>query len=279
MLPSVVKSGTLIGRVCLTARVETGLPDAAVIAGTTDGIAGLIASGASLPADANTTLGTTLVWKVLSTKKPMASDSAIYTHLHPAGLWAPGAASNTGPGSVRPPNGLFPSEELDKAALEHLPSEVYCYPISGQGERFPFVNNSAQGFVVGVCTDEMSWYAAQLQAIAFVERWGYEVLEKCGVSIGPAIFSTGRAASSGGFSRLRASVLKRTVLRSAHPDAAFGAAVLAASAVYYGGNLSEAIRSMTHISDTYTPTSVNAESFDRAYGRFREECCYRGYGR
>jgi sugar (pentulose or hexulose) kinase len=277
LLPRVVKSGTVIGRVCSTARAETGFSDAAVVAGTTDGLGGLIASGASAHADANTTLGTTLVWKVLAEKKPIAVSSAIYSHRHPAGFWAPGAASNTGPGSMRPADGLSPSEELDKAAFERLPSEIYCYPLSGRGERFPFLSSSARQFVTGTCRDEMDWYAAQLQAVAFIERWGYEAMEQSGVPIGRIVFSTGRAATSKGFSRVRAAVMKRTVLRSAHSNAAFGAAILAASAVHYGGNLADAIHEMTEIVARHVPDLSLAEKFDEAYHKFRNECSRRGY--
>lgn len=278
LLPVVVRSGDMVGRVCQTAAADTGLPPAAVIAGATDGIASLVASGAACLEDANTTLGTTLVWKVLTNRKPTLGAGAIYSHLHPAGFWAPGAASNTGPGSLQTPDGVSPSESLDSAALKHLPSNVFCYLISGKGERFPFVNSHARGFVASEPANQMEWYAAQIQAISFVERWGYEVLEESGVPVGPRIFSTGKAASSSAFCQMRASVLKRTILRCLHPDAAFGAAVLAASAIHYGGNIAEAIRSMTHVAVSYTPNPEIEWHFERAYTRFRDECRQRGYG-
>lgn len=277
MLPRIVRSGELVGRVCVEGSAETGLPEVPVIAGATDGIAGLIASGAASSGDANTTLGTTLVWKVLSDRKPASITRNIYCHLHPSGLWAPGAASNTGPGSISLPGGVRPSEELDVAALNYLPSRIFCYPISGMGERFPFLNSETRGFMTSEPANMSEGYAAQLQAIAFVERWGYEVLEQSGVWVGATVYSTGGAASSKTLSRLRASALNRRVVRCSDSNAAFGAAILAASAVYYGGQLSEAIRSMTHLAQTNLPESDLGSRLNDAYGRFQEECRRRGY--
>jgi sugar (pentulose or hexulose) kinase len=66
MLPKVVAPGDQVGVVSALASAETGLNfGVPVLAGASDGLASLIGSGASEPGDANTTLGTTLVWKVL----------------------------------------------------------------------------------------------------------------------------------------------------------------------------------------------------------------------
>jgi xylulokinase len=278
LLPCVVPCGQVLGRLCSTAIVETGFPGVPVVAGTTDGMAGLIASGATSAGDANTTLGTTLVWKVLSREKPTGGQTNIYSHLHPSGLWAPGAASNAGPGSLQLPNGIAsPCEDLDREAIQHLPSSQFCYPISGRGERFPFVNSNAHAFRTGAAANEAEWYASQLQAIAFVERWGFEVLLQSGVDVGATVFSTGGAASSDSFSKLRASVLKRIVIRCADSNAAFGAAVLGASALHYGGDVPEAIRRMTHHSACHVPDPEMQNAFDDVYGEFRQECQGRGY--
>jgi sugar (pentulose or hexulose) kinase len=277
LLPEVVRSGELIGNVCPDACAESGLPNVPVVAGMTDGMAGLIASGASASGDANTTLGTTIVWKVLSTEKPSSSHSTIYSHLHPAGFWVPGAASNTGPGSLRPLGEVASGTEQDEAALKYLPPRIFCYPLSGKGERFPFPDTEMRAFATAEPSDGREWHATQLQAIAFVERRGYEVLEKCGVSIGPTVYSTGGAAVSKGLSRLRSSVLHRQISRCAEPSAAFGAAILAAANLHYGGNLSEAIRNMTHVAETHIPEPALEDRLDDAYEGFRNELRRRGY--
>jgi xylulokinase len=276
-LPVVRRPGEPIGQVSSMAAAQTGLPPRTpVLAGATDGMASVIASGASRPGDANTTLGTTLVWKVLHDKKP-AARSGIYSHLHPGGLWVPGAASNTGLGSIRRAGGAASIEEMDRLAAHYFPTSVVCYMLPGVGERFPFVHSNAESFVEGAPRDSGESYAAQLQSIAFVERWGYEILEGCAVKLGDRIFSTGAAAKSPVLSQLRANVLGKTVLQPRYPAAAFGAAILAATGAVFAGNIFQAIQSMSSILESYPPSAHRVPAFDSVYRSFREACARRGY--
>jgi sugar (pentulose or hexulose) kinase len=121
------------------------------------------------------------------------------------------------------------------------------------------------------------WYAAQLQSLGFVERWGYETLEKCGVPIGNVIFSSGEAAKSRVLLTLRSNILGRTVVRTSHPTAAFGAAVLAASSVAFGGDVCAATQAMTMLEETFTPSGTFVREFDEIYRAFRAACARRGY--
>jgi xylulokinase len=276
-LPVVHRPAEQIGQVSSVAAAETGLPvRTPVLAGATDGMASVIASGASRPGDANTTLGTTLVWKVLHAGKP-AARSGIYFHLHPGGLWVPGAASNTGLGSVKTAGGTASLREMDRLAANYFPTPVLCYMLPGQGERFPFANPRAESFVEGNPRDAGESYAAQLQSIGFVERWGYEILEECGVKVGDRVFSTGAAAKSPVLSQLRANILGRTVVQSRYSTAAFGAAILAATDTVFSGNIFDAIQSMTSILESRDPAGDLVPAFDEIYRSFREACARRGY--
>jgi sugar (pentulose or hexulose) kinase len=277
MLPRVVRPGTPVGTTSKPAGEETGLPPGTrVIAGATDGIASLIASGVCEPGGANTTLGTTLVWKVLSETKPRLT-AGMYCHRHPCGLWAPGAASNSGPGSLRSEGASDAPAERDRRAAGHLPTSSLCYLLRSKGERFPFLNPEAATFFESKTTSPAESYAAQLQSLAFVERWGYERLEECGVAVGEQVFSTGSAASSPALSQLRADVLKREVHRCRYPTAAFGAAILAAAESLFGGDLKSAMRRMTRVSESYRQRPEAARAFDEIYARFRAACARRGY--
>ena len=249
-----------------------------VLAGATDGMASVIASGASVSGDANTTLGTTLVWKVLHNGKP-ALHGGVYLHLHPGGLWVPGAASNTGLGSIRRPDTLPENSpaDMDRRAASYLPTPLVCYMLSGEGERFPFAHPKATSFVVGSPRDAAESYAAQLQSMAFVERWGYEILESCGVEVGDRVFSTGAAARSPVLSHLRANVLGKTILLPRYPTAAFGAAILAATGTVFAGDVVRAIQSMSAILETCSPSAELVPAFDAIYNSFRDACSRRGY--
>ena len=101
MFPKVVAPGDKVGTVSVHASQATGLKlGLPVLAAASDGLASLVGSGASEPGDANTTLGTTLVWKVLTASKPQLG-TGMYCHYLPNNLWVPGAASNTGPLSTK----------------------------------------------------------------------------------------------------------------------------------------------------------------------------------
>ena len=247
------------------------------MAGATDGIASLIASGACQPGDANTTLGTTIVWKALATNRPRIT-GGIYCHLHPSGLWAPGAASNTGMGSLRVRQPGVSAAEMDQLAAAHLPSPIVCYLLAGRGERFPFLNAQAETFLEGDTHEPAEQHAAELQSIGFAERWGYEVLAGCGVEVGEKVFSTGAAAASGVLSQLRSDILKRVVVRAQHATAAFGAAILAASGTIYAGDVTGTIQTMTKFAESFQPSPTAAKRYDEIYAQFRQACTRRGYG-
>ncbi len=276
LLPSVVEPGSQIGCVAARSAAETGLPAGIkILAGLTDGMASLVASGAHAPGNANTTLGTTMVWKALTADKPVEVHG-IYCHRHPAGYWAPGAASNSGPGAMRT-TGNLADAEIQRLAQAHLPSGVSCYLLSGVGERFPFRSSSARTFFEPEPREPAHSFAAQLQSLACVERWGYELLEACGVARGEIVYSAGGAAESPVLAQLRADVLQRRILKTCHPYAAFGSAVLAAAGGWYGGDVAEAIRSMTSIAEAHDPDPRAAAQYDEIYHRFREACSRRGY--
>ena len=70
-----------------------------ICAGTTDGVASFIATRAAAPGDAVTSLGTTLVLKLLSDKPIFAPAQGVYSH-RLGDRWLAGGASNTGGGAL-----------------------------------------------------------------------------------------------------------------------------------------------------------------------------------
>lgn len=276
MLPMIVAPGTSIATVSPQAASATGLPETcSVVAGATDGMTSLIASGAKSPGDSNTTLGTTLVWKTLSLEKPLLSNG-IYAHRHPLGLWAPGAASNTGPGAITGA-AAEDCEASDIQAAKHLPIAISCYPVARRSERFPFVSSYASTFFNPEPQDTSEAHAAQLQGLAFAEKWGYELISANGIDLSGPVYSTGSASRSRVFSELRANVLNKPVIRCQSASAALGAAILAASSTFFGGNLSDAITCAITIESVTTPNTDLTARYEDLYCRFREDCRSKGY--
>jgi sugar (pentulose or hexulose) kinase len=94
-LPVIVEPGALIGPAGPEA-FGLGIPASAIIhAGTTDGCASFLATGASEIGDAVTSLGSTLVVKQLCDRPIFAPEVGIYSHRIGA-AWLAGGASNTG---------------------------------------------------------------------------------------------------------------------------------------------------------------------------------------
>src|SRR5579859_4490791 len=100
----------------------------------------------------------------------------MYCHYLPNGLRVPGAASNTGPGSLQIETNDETPAEMDRRAAPHLPASIQCYLLGSRGERFPFLNSTAESFFEGGPGSAEQMRAAQLQSLASVERWGYERL-------------------------------------------------------------------------------------------------------
>ncbi|MGL4526044.1 MAG: FGGY family carbohydrate kinase, partial [Aestuariivirga sp.] len=141
-LPSVVPAGTRTGTIRAEMADRYGLPaDAAIVAGTTDGCAAFLASGASSPGDGVTSLGTTLTLKLLSATPVFAPQFGIYSH-RIGDQWLAGGASNTGGAAIAK---YFSRDEI--ARLTPLldpdhPTGLDYYPLASPGERFP-VNDPA----------------------------------------------------------------------------------------------------------------------------------------
>ncbi len=274
--PRVVRSGEPLGTVTPAAAAETGL-DAGIIvvAGMTDGCASQIASGAVEPGQWFSVLGTTLVVKGVSTDLLHDPAGRIYNHRHPAGYWLPGAASNVG-GGVLSTWSRAALPELDRAAATLTPTGLACYPLAGEGERFPFVHATARTFTAGTPRSDRERYAATLEGVAYVERLGYDVLRQLGATVGPRILTTGGGTTSAVWNQIRADVLGYTLEVVAEPGAAFGAALLAASASLHP-DLATATRQMVKPGALVNAQPQHQDAYERGYERFVAACQERGY--
>jgi len=275
-LPRVEAPGTVIGQVTREAAAETGLPvGLPVAAGASDGTAGFLASGAGTPGDYNTTLGTTLVFKGVSTELCGHPDGLIYCHKLPGGLWLPGAASNTGGEWIARDFAGEDLQALDAAGAGLLPTPVLTYPNIREGERFPFLSPEARGFCLPEPASRIERFAAGLQGTALVERLGYAVLDGIAGTAGGSVYSTGGGSRSDVWMQLRADVTGRVLYRPACPESAFGSAILAAAA-HFGG-VPQAITGMVRIEASFAPDAAKTGRYEEIYGRFCDELKNRGY--
>ncbi len=275
ILPDVVRPGTQLGTVCHEAAESTGIPAGTpIVAGMTDGCAAQIAAGALELGNWNSVLGTTLVLKGVTASRLLDPTNIVYSHRSPDGGWLPGAASNTGAGVLTK---YFPGRDLarlDAQAAEREPATVIAYPLVGRGERFPFCDPSAEGFVLGNPADEVDLYAALLQGTAFIERLCFDYLSVLGAPIDGELAFTGGATRSRYWCQLRADILGRPVRLPQNAEPAVGMAILAASA---GRRVGEVARAMVRVREIIEPRPFRLQRFRTSYVRLIEELAGRGW--
>lgn len=276
-LPEVNPPGSIIGQVSNQAALETGLqPGIPIVAGATDGIAAQIASGAAQPGEWNSTLGTTLVLKGITRDLVIDPLGRLYSHRHPQGWWMPGGASNTGGEWIALEYQQADLQQLDCLAEGFLPTKLLRYPLVKNGERFPFVCNTAQGFIMGNIKDPIEMYASGMEGVAFLEKLAYEVVEKLGMIVGEKVFITGGGSRSRTWNRIRASTLERTLAQPEVTETAMGAAILAAAGSWYT-SLQEAAEQMVHSAEEIEPESKWQSAYGEQYQKFKQELSQRGY--
>ncbi|MGC8717554.1 MAG: FGGY-family carbohydrate kinase [bacterium] len=273
-LPKVVKPGEFIDNLNLDRFKPHHIP---VITGLTDGNSGQIASGAVRIRDIATTLGTTLVIKGVTKELVKDSLGRFYSHLHPEGKgWFPGGSSNVGGEALEK---IFPGKnykELD-AKIEHMiPTSLLVYPLVRKGERFPFVNPYAEGFVVGNHSSEEELYAGYLEGVAYTERLCYDMLSNVGVSIGDYIYTVGGGSKSLLWMKIRASIMNKTLKKPKMASSSMGMAILGASKVFYP-SLEEAVSKMVKIDLEVDPETTLVSYYEGRYNQFVEALKSRGY--
>ncbi len=270
-LPDVVPPGEKIACVSPKAAGETGLStDTVVAAGATDGYASAFSAGAVRPGEWASIIGTTFVLKGVTTEFIRDSLGRVYSHKHPEGYFMPGGASNAG-GSVL--NEVFGKENfarLDKRVLELIPTQILVYPLSGKGERFPFVNPDAQRFVVGMGA-ESELYTAYMEGVGYVEKMSYGVMESLGCSVGDEIFAVGGATKSGEWLKIRATILNKTLKVPKVTNAAMGSAMIAASKTLFG-TITEAVDNMLQVEKTVRPFDDMVTRYENLYEEFVFQC-------
>jgi D-ribulokinase len=265
-LPEVVPSGAPIGTILSALAEEYGLSQKMlIVAGMTDGCASQVASGAVNPGEWNTTIGTTLVVKGVTTKEIKDPKGRLYNHRHPEGFWMPGGASNTGADWVTK-EFMDNLDEMEKQASLLIPSGHLAYPLQQKGERFPFIAPEATGFLPeGLSQAEQ--FTANMEGVAYIERYAFEMIEKLSGEKVKAVFTAGGGSKNNTWLLIRSNVLNLPIYKMKNVTGAVGAAILAASKTHFT-SLIEATRALTRIEKEVQPTKDLAAKYEQNYQQF-----------
>jgi D-ribulokinase len=226
-LPTVVAAGTRVGTILPDIADMFGLPrDVAIVAGTTDGCAGFLASGAKEPGDGVTSLGTTLTLKLLSATPVFAPHYGIYSH-RIGDQWLAGGASNTGGVVLRQ---FFTAEDIVRLTAlmdAKLPTGLDYYPLPKPGERFPIHDPDMQPKLTPRPKDDHVFLQGLFEGIAAIEALGYRRLAELGASPLKSMRSAGGGAANAVWTAIRLQLLAVPALTSDSEQAAMGTARLA----------------------------------------------------
>ena len=227
LFPQVVPAGTATGHILPTIAAQFGLPSSVkIVAGTTDGCAAFLASGASKAGDGVTSLGTTLTLKLLSDRPVFAPEYGIYSH-RIGDQWLAGGASNTGGGVLKK---YFTTQDMARLTPlidPAIPTGLDYYPLAQPGERFPVADPDFAPRLEPKPDDERVFFQAMLEGIAGVEKLGYQRLAELGASPLSSIRSVGGGAASAPWTQIRLKALGVPTLESTSEHAALGTACLA----------------------------------------------------
>jgi sugar (pentulose or hexulose) kinase len=231
LLPEVVEPGTPIGTIDPAVAARFGMPAEVVIAaGTTDGCAAFLATGADTVGEAVTSLGSTLTLKQFSERPIFSAAYGIYSH-RLGDRWLAGGASNSGGAALAR---YFTPDALAalSARIDPAPeSGLDYYPLPGPGERFPFADPHLPPRETPRPADDVRFLHGLLEGIARIEALGYRRLADLGGPALAAVRTVGAGARNAAWTEIRRRVLSVDLTPARSEEAAAGAAALALKAM------------------------------------------------
>ncbi|TCL66325.1 FGGY-family carbohydrate kinase [Rhizobium sp. BK251] len=206
-----------------------GLPKSAWFhAGTTDGCASFLATGASAIGDAVTALGSTIVLKLASDAPINAPEYGVYSH-RVGRFWLVGGASNTGGNVVR---ALIGDDRLDELTENIDPNRklgLDFYPLLRPGERFPINDPHYPPRLTPRPTNDSLFFHAILEGMTEIERLGYQRLRELGAPALVSLRTVGGGTRNPVWTIMRARAMGVDTLAAKSVEAAVGTAALVLS--------------------------------------------------
>jgi len=211
--PNIIKQFSLAENTCIAA-------------GTTDGCAAFLATGASRPGDAVTSLGSTITLKILSERPLFAPEFGLYSH-RIGNRWLAGGASNSG--------GKVLAAYFDAATLEQLakemditqPTGLDYYPLLTPGERFPVNDPQLAPRLEPRPSNAGLFLQAMLEGMTRIEANGYRQLETLGGPSVKSLRTVGGGSANAAWTAMRHAAMGVPMAETHSTEAAVGVGRLA----------------------------------------------------
>jgi D-ribulokinase len=237
LLPQVLAPGEVVGQILPAIATQYQInPECLICAGTTDSIAAFAAAGMNQPGQAVTSLGSTLVLKLLSNQPVQKASQGVYSHRW-GDLWLAGGASNTGGGVLRQ---FFSNTELQDLSQQIDPqiiSKLDYYPLLKPGERFPINDPNLLPRLEPRPDRDRDFLQGMLTSMARIEAQGYQLLQELGADRLTQIYTAGGGAQNSTWHIIRQNLIgvpiafdtNKVIAPAFQQEAAYGAALLALS--------------------------------------------------
>lgn len=200
--------------------------DVLLVSGTTDSTAAVIATGANHVGDAVTSLGSTLVLKVICNKP--VNDASVGIYSQPFGkFWLAGGASNSGGAVLRQYFNEQQMADYEQQLDVSQPTQLDYYPLPAEGERFPLNNPHMKSRTTPRPQSDVIFFQGLLEGIANIEYQGYKKLHAAGAPWPISIRTTGGGSQNQAWKTIRQNLLRLPMPEVQHAEAAYGSAILA----------------------------------------------------
>lgn len=285
ILPEPKQPTEIIGYVTAEAAAETGLISGIpVVAGASDAMTSMYATGLSKLGDASESSGTTSLVFVGSDRM---SDCHIPVVTKPCAIEAMpyvfDAPINTSGAAIK--WYIESMGEIDRIRADALGKNVYTYineiaeevPAGSNGvmffpyllgERAPLWNSHARGMFIGMSLDTKheDFTRAVFEGTAFALRHVIETIKAAG-GRADSLRITGGGAKSHTWSKIKASMLKVPVLilDEKSGDVPFGDTLIAGSAVGVYTDLTKTINKLITVKEVIEPNEKWAAVYDKLY--------------
>ncbi|TPW18301.1 MAG: carbohydrate kinase FGGY, partial [Halothiobacillaceae bacterium] len=188
--------------------------------------AAFIATGAKRVGEAVTSLGSTLVTKVLSHQPIFAPEFGVYSQ--PLGdLWLVGGSSNSGGAVLRHYFSDAQMAAMTAALHPDQPTGLNYYPLLNPGERFPHCDPQLVPRLTPRPESDLQFFQGLLEGIARIEHESYQRLAALGAPYPTTLYTVGGGAVNPVWATLRAKMIGTSLVKPLHHAAAYGVATLA----------------------------------------------------
>jgi len=226
-LAVITKPGTTIGIINSSLAKQLGFSKyLQIVSGCTDSTAAVIATGAKSIGDAITSLGSSLVVKIISNKAISDSQFGIYSQPY-ENKYLVGGSSNSGGAVLKHFFSTKQMSKMSKLIDIKKSTNLNYYPLLKNGERFPVNDPHYPAKLSPRPEHDTEFFQALLEGITEIEYLCYQRLQQLGCPTVTKIYSMGGGSQNNSWTQMRQSRLQVPIHIPINTEAAYGAALLA----------------------------------------------------